>query len=109
MSLVGDGPLSLLNEPPARALNEPPVALAAFGPGATVGVEVDTLLPAHGGETSSDHPEGGSLIVGGSRMRLLRERPSHDRDTSIGIFSRVVDMAVTPARASRQWRPCGRP
>ena len=34
-------------------------------------------------------------------MRLLRERPSHDRSTTIGILQRVVDNAITPARAER--------
>lgn len=105
MSLLGDGPLSLVSEAPMRAIGDPPIALAAFGPGASVGVEIDTMLAVDENENSSDSEGRGdlgeSLIVGGSRMRLLRERPSHDRTTTIGIFQRVVDQAITPARAAR--------
>ena len=34
-------------------------------------------------------------------MRLIRERPSHDREATIGTLQRVVDAAVSPMRAEK--------
>ena len=69
--------------------------LAAIYPGTTVGVEIDATLAV--ATSSSDS----MLVCGGTRVRLLRERPSHDRTHMTGVLHRVVDVPITPARAAK--------
>ena len=68
----------------------PSKPIAAFGPG-NVGVEATVRMT----------DDGGAVVIGGCRVRLLKERPSHDRSSSIGTMQRLVDVAITPARAAR--------
>ena len=71
-----------------------PSSIAAFGPGARVGVEVDLVLDVE--EPSA------KLLVGGRRVRLLRERPSHDRTSTVAVLQHVEDIEVSSAaRAER--------
>ena len=67
---------------------------AVFYPGASVGVEVDACTVDTVGNDET-------TIVGGNRVRLLRERPSADRTHSIGVLQRVVDVGISPARAAK--------
>ena len=76
----------------SEALPSSSASYAAFGPGALVGVELSQLTAA---------PCREQLLVGGSRVRLIRSRPSHDKTAIVGVLQRVVDVSMTPERAAR--------
>ena len=76
----------------SEALPSSSASYAAFGPGALVGVELSQLTAA---------PCQEQLLVGGSRVRLIRSRPSHDKTAIVGVLQRVVDVSMTPERAAR--------
>ena len=84
-----------LTDSRSEALPSSSASYAAFGPGALVGVELSQLTAA---------PCQEQLLVGGSRVRLIRSRPSHDKTAIVGVLQRVVDVSMTPERAARLWK-----
>ena len=85
-------PTVLMPDQATEVHEAPSTPTAVFGPGARVGVEIDEHVKIQGG---------GAMLVGGGRVRLLRERPSHDRTTTIGILQRLVDVSLPQARAEK--------